>query len=30
MKKVIYFNRSDLGNGIFGVRDEKHGTDWYG
>ena len=29
-KSFIYFNRSDLGNGIFGVRDEKHGTDWYG
>lgn len=29
-KSFIYFNRSNLGNGIFGVRDEKHGTDWYG
>lgn len=29
-KSFIYFNRSDLGNGIFGVRDEKHSTDWYG
>ncbi len=28
-KSFIYFNRSDRGNGIFGVRDEKHGTDWY-
>ena len=31
MKKVLYILIAAIfGNGIFGVRDEKHSTDWYG